>query len=96
MPVTGEAICSTAGAIAPAVNMLDKALYQYLHLGRVLCSTEIPYSPESSVVVVICQMFPLDSFGRGNSQELSSRGISRNLCGNLSKEHGVEMIFCIP
>ena len=26
MPVNGEAICSTAGAIAPAVNMLDKAL----------------------------------------------------------------------
>ena len=26
MPVTGEAICSTAGAIAPAVNMLDKVL----------------------------------------------------------------------
>ena len=26
MPVTGEAICSTAGAIFPAVNMLDKAL----------------------------------------------------------------------
>ena len=24
MPVTGEAICSTAGAIAHAVNMLDK------------------------------------------------------------------------
>ena len=28
MPVTGEAICPTAGAIAPAVNMLDKVLAQ--------------------------------------------------------------------
>ena len=29
MPVTGKAICSTAGEIAPAVNMLDKALVQW-------------------------------------------------------------------
>ena len=28
MPVTGEAICSTAGVIAPAVNMLDKTLHR--------------------------------------------------------------------
>ena len=32
MTVTGEAICSSAGTIAPAVNMLDKVL----NLGKVV------------------------------------------------------------
>ena len=95
MPVTGEAICSTAGAIAPAVNMLDEALRVARHETKGFAyQLKVPGQPVTSEARSMTRKWPNNVFANNLASDWAWTQFPVAVCSLWVVEHVTMGLGC--